>query len=454
MSGETSSSETDARRDSFVPTLGKYFPESLGTALLLAVLALVVTIPYLDTGTQIEMFSTGFFPLFTVQMLLILFWVLGASVVESPLFGQLLDSIVDVLPTSQAGIIYTTGFVSLLFGWINWAFGLIGGIFIGQRLCQRAKANGTPVHYPLVLMGGLLALVLMNQGLSSPGGLIMADDSGLANFMVDDAGSITMTGFLFHPANLVSSLVFVVTLPLVLVLLVPDEETEIEPLDDREKILQGSIAETFDHYAPLPREEWEVGDRLENSLLITMITVALGAASVTWYFASGGALTLPWLMFTLVVLGLLAQGPPMAFREKTEDATKWANHMAIPFLLYAAVFALLSEADLYGTIGDAIAGTGLPYVSSYVLAFVLGLLVPDPGSQWVIQGPAMVAADVDLVTSLVSVMYGAGVSNLWLAFLFASVLTIHGFDWREFVRYAGVVTGYVTVVVVALLVIF
>ncbi|WP_049927424.1 TIGR00366 family protein [Halopiger goleimassiliensis] len=454
MAGEPAS-PTDARRDeeSFVPALGRYFPESLVNALLLAIVALLVTIPFLEPMTQLELLSTGFFDLFSVQMLLILYWVLGASVVESPRVGVIFDRIAALVPTSQAGIVYTTAFVSLLFGWFNWALGLIGGVLIGQRLCRRAGENGTAVHYPAVLMGGLLALVVMNQGLSSPGGLMMADESGLANVLVDDVGSIAMGEFVLHPVNLLSSALLLVTLPLVLVLLAPSSD-DVRPLERRDSVLEGSIAETFDHYAPaVPRADWELGDRLENSEVITMIAVVIGVISFGWYYATGGDLTLPWLLFTLMILGLLTQGPPMAFRQKTEESTRWATHVAIPFLLYAAVWALLGEANLYGTIGDAIAGTGLPAVVSYVVAFVLGLFVPDPGSLWVLQGPAVAAAEVDLVPSLIATMYGAGVSNLWLAFLFASVLSLRGFDWREFVRYAAVVTVYVTVVVVGLLVV-
>ena len=454
MASETST-RTDASRDAFVPAIGQYFPEPFVNALALAALALVATIPYLDPITQLELFATGFFELFTVQMMLILFWVLGASVVESPRAGAVLDAIANALPTSQRGVVYATGFVSLLLGWINWAFGLIGGVLIGQRLCRRARENGTAVHYPAVLTGGLLALVTMNQGPSSPGGLMMADESGLANFMVDDVGAIALGEFVFHPVNLVSSAVFVLTLPLVLVWLTPDEEAEIETLDNRDRILSGSIADTLDHYSPgVPPEEWELGDRLENSEIITGIAVVVGVVSFGWHYATGGGLTLPWLMFTLMILGLAVQGPPMAFREKTEDATKWANHVAIPFLLYAAVVALLGESGLYEAVGDVIAGSGLPHIASFVVAFILGLLVPDPGSVWVIQGPVVAAAEVDLVPSLVAAMYGAGVSNLWLAFLFAGLLSIYGFDWREFATYAAVITGYVAAVVLALLVVF
>lgn len=453
MSNKTSTySETNDA--SFVAALGRYFPESLVTGIFLALLALLVTMPYLDPVAQLEMFGTGFFQLFTTQMLLILFWVLSATVVESVRIGAILDRIANALPTSQAGVIYATAFISLSLGWINWAFGLIGGILIGQQLCKRARENGTPVHYPLVLTGSLLALVIMNQGLSSTGGLMMADTTGLANFMSDTAGSIKMSAFVLDPVNLVSSVVFIVTLPLILVLLAPNTESEIEPLDEQNEILTGSIAETLDHYSPAPREEWELADRLEQSQLISFGAVGIGLASVIWHFASGGSLTLQWLAFLLIALGLLVHKSPMAFRMKTENATKWANHLAVPFLFYAGVYALLSAANLYGPIGDFLAATELTHVGSYLIALGLGLLVPDPGSVWVIFGPSLVATDIEVIPSLVSVMYGAGISNLWLGFLFTGILMIRGFEWREFVRYATIITVYMSIVLVGLLFLF
>lgn len=438
----------------FVPTFGQYFPESLVGAVLLAGLALVATAPFLEPLTQLETFATGFYDLFALQMFLILFWVLSASVVEAPRVGAALDRVADALPTSQRGAIASTAFLSLALGWVNWALGLIAGVLVGQKLCRRAREEGTAVHYPLVLTGALLALVVANQGPSSPGALLMADESGLANFLIDDAGSVAMSSFVLHPANLASSALFVVTLPLLLARLAPDDEAEIEPLGERDRILEGSIAESLAHYSPArTREDWQLGDRLENSRLISLTAVTIGLVSAGWHFGTGGALTLPWLAFTLVVLGLLVQGPPMAFREKTEDATRWANHVAIPFLLYASTVALLSEADLYGPIGDAIASTGVPGAASYVAALALGLLVPDPGSVWVLLGPALAAAGVDLVGALIATMYGAGVSNLWLGFVFAGLLSLYGFDWREFAKYATIVTLYVSAVVIGLLLI-
>lgn len=48
-------------------------------------------------------------------------------------------------------------------------------------------------------------------------------------------------------------------------------------------------------------------------------------------------------------------------------------------------------------------------------------------------------------------MYGAGVSNLWLGFLFAGLLSLHGFDRRTYLRYTAILTAYVSALVVAAL---
>lgn len=446
----TPHSETEAdpaEADSFVPFFGRFFPESLALSVLLALLALAVTTPYLGTLEQFELFSTGFYDLFALQMALILYWVLSATVVEAPPVGALFDRIAGLIPTGQTAIVYATGAIALAFGWVNWALGLVGGVLIGRRLCRRAHEEGVAVHYPSVLTAGLLSLVLANQGPSSPGALLMADAelAEMTGFLVDSAGAVGMAEFVLAPANLVPGLVLVTTLPLLLVVLAPDAEADRRELRT-DPLLDGDIAATLDHYTLPTRSEYTAADFLEQSRLISMAAVAIGLVSAGIHFATGGSLTLLWLLFCLMILGLLVHVRPMAFRSKTTDATRWANHVAIPFMLYAVVFALLSGAGLYGAIGEVLAATAFgPFLAS----LGLGLLVPDPASVWVIVGPALVAGEAELLASLVTVMYGAGLSNLWLGFLFLGVLSVRGFDPREFVRHAAAVTGYVSLVVLA-----
>lgn len=433
--------------DGFVPFLGSFFPESLALSVLLALLALAVTVPYLAPIDQLELFSTGFYDLFALQMALILYWVLSATVVEAPPVGALFDRIAGLIPTGQTAIVYATGAVALGFGWINWALGLIGGVFIGRRLCRRAREEGVAVHYPSVLTAGLLSLVVANQGPSSPGALLMADAemAEMTGFLADSAGSVGMAEFALAPANLVSSLLLIATLPLLLVVLAPDDEADRRELG-ADPLLEDDIAATLDHYVMPTRSEYTAADFLEQSRLISMIAVVIGVGSAGIHFATGGSLTLLWLLFCLMILGLLVHVRPMAFRSKTTGATRWANHVAIPFMLYGIVFALLSGAGLYDAIGDALAAGA---VGPFLASLGLGLLVPDPASVWLIVGPAMVAGEVGLLTSLVAVMYGAGLSNLWLGFLFLGILSVRGFDSREFLRYAAAITAYVSVVVLA-----
>lgn len=442
---------TPSGSDRFVPFIGRFFPESLGLAVVLALLALLGSLASLDPLAAVEHFATGFFELFQLQMALILLWVLSATVVWSRPVGGLLDRLVGALPTSQPAAIYATGVVALLFGWVNWALGLVGGVLVAQRLCRRAAADGERVHYPAVLTAALLSLVVTNQGLSSPGGLLMSDEEGTTNLLVDAAGSLRMGEFLLAPVNLVPSAVLVFTLPLLLVVLAPGDEADRTELPDVETVLDGTIAETLDYYTP-PADQDTVADRLEQSPALSLTAVAIGAVSLGAHFAFGGALTMLWLLFALMMAGLLVHWRPMAFRSKTTHATRWANHLAIPFLLYAAAHVLLREAGLYAPMGDALVSAGSG-VASFLAAVGVGLLVPDPGSTWVLLGPA-VAADLELVRAVTAVMFGAGLSNLWLGFLFAGILGVRGFAYREFVKYAGVISAYAALVVIGSLLVF
>lgn len=445
MATRHTTNETDEGGEEFVPFLGRYFPESLALSVLLALLALLVTIPYLAPLEQLELFTTGFYDLFALQMALILFWVLSATVVEARPVGALFDRIATHVPTSQPAIVYATGVIALAFGWVNWALGLVGGVLIGRRLCRRAREEGVAVHYPAVLTAGLLSLVLANQGLTSPGALLMADVAmaEMTGVFADSVGTVGMSEFALAPANVVSSLVLLLTLPLVLVVLAPSDKMDRRELGDG-PLLDGTIRSTLDHYTLPTRSEYTAADFLEQSRLISMVAVVVGVASAVIHFVTGGALTLLWSLFCLMILGLLVHARPMAFRSKTTDATRWANHVAIPFMLYAVVFALLSGAGLYEPIGSALETSPL---APLMTSFGLGLLIPDPASLWLVIGPALVASEASLLASLIAVMYGAGLSNLWLGFLFCGILSVRGFDWRLFTRYAAVLSVYVVAVV-------
>lgn len=435
--------------EEFVPQFGAYYPESLVLGVLLGIVALLVTVPFLPALKQFELLTTGFFRLFQVQMALILWWVLSATVVESQPVGAALDWLAGRIPTTQRAIVGGTALFALVFGWINWALGLIGAVLIGQRLCRRAADEDVDVHYPLVLVGALLALITANQGITSPAALLMADASGTTNFLSEDVGAVPLGSFVLDAANWLVVAVLVATLPPLLAFVAPDED--VTTIDEAELVVDGTIRETFAHYEVTTGEEAVPADRLEESTLLTATVVAIGAISIGWQWAAGEGFTMLGVLFALMMLGMLTQRRPLAFVERASDATRWVLHLAVPFLLYAGVYALFVESGLYAAVGDAVAATGVPTVVTYAAALALGVLVPDPGSLWVLLSPGVTETAASTADLLAAVMYGAGLSNLWLGFLFLGVLGVRGFDWRQFVRYAAGITAYVSAIVTAAL---
>ncbi|WP_440008230.1 TIGR00366 family protein [Halomicrococcus sp. SG-WS-1] len=445
-------SDADREPSGFVPHLGAYYPESLALAVVLGVLALLATTPRLDALVQLELFSTGFTRVLSVQMALVLWWVLSATVVESRPVGAAFDRLAARVPTSQRAIVAGTALLALVFGWVNWALGFVGAVLVGQSLCRHAADRGVDVHYPLVLVAALLSLVTATLGVTSPGALVMADPSGTINVLLDGAGVVPLGTVVFHPANLFVVGVLVVTLPPALAALAPDED--VTPVDESDLVVESSVRETLDHYAPDIDGEPVPADRLEQSTWLTAVVGAIGVVSIAWQWALGAHRAMLGVLFALLVVGLLVQRRPLAFVEKVSDSTRWVEHLLVPFLLYGSVYALLTESGLAGAVGDALASTGFPRIASYAVALVLGVFVPDPGSLWLLLGPSAAATAANVDGLVVAVMAGAGVSNVWLSFLFLGVLGVRGFDWRTFLRYAVGLTVYVSAVVAAAFLLF
>jgi short subunit fatty acids transporter len=378
------------------------------------------------------------------------------------------------MPAGPRSAVAGTALLGLVLGWVNWALGLVGAVLVGRRLCRRAADEGTPVHYPAVLVGALLSLVTATVGLTSPAALLMADASGTTNFLADSVGVVPLGAFVLHPANLVVLGTMLVTLPAGLALVAPtggdernagddaDGSSGVTTVDEVEPLLGESIrdvlARTGDEESESPEtdvegdEETVPADRLERSRLLTAVVVAVGAVSIGWQWSLGANVSLLGVLFALMMLGMATQVRPLDFVAAASDATRWVEHLVVPFLLYGGVYALLTESELYAPIGDALAATGLPAVASYLAALGLGLLVPDPGSVWVLLGPAVTTTAASADTLLVATMYGAGVSNLWVGFLFLGVLGVRGFGWRRYLTYAAGLTAFLSVLVAGALV--
>lgn len=430
-------------------TAEEYYPGPVAMSLVLVLGIVVATAGRLDAFEQAGAITTGFHELLTLQLALVFWWFLSVSAVESRRVGAVADRLADALAplaTGHSRVVATTAAVALVLGVVNWALGLFVGLFVGRRLYARAKENGVAVDYTPVVVAALSSLVVANQGLSAPAGLVLADD-GFVNVLAGTVGTVPFGAFLLHPANVLATGFLVVTLPLVIARVgaIDDEG------DDDASVSESSIAERFTAYRP-PSGELTPAERLENSRPLGYLVGGVGLLSAGWHFLTGGEATITWLLFVLLMVAVVAHDYPQGFVEKTTNATSWTLPVAIPFVFYAAGYVMLADSGLAVAVGDSLVA---PVVTTYLGSLGLGLLVPDPGSVWLLVAPFAASAGADAATVAVASSFGSGVSNLWLGFVFLGLFapSSGGLSTRTFVRIAGVVTMYTSfVVLVALLV--
>ncbi|OKY77814.1 MAG: Short chain fatty acids transporter [Candidatus Methanohalarchaeum thermophilum] len=437
MKNNTRTEDNDSGYNtSFVTFLGGYFPESMTLAVLLSIIVLLGSLTSIKLLEALELFSTGFFNFLELQMSLILWWMLPAIVVESERTGIILDKITEKIPPKEKYIVLITFILAFFLGWVNWAFGLITSILVGQKLCIKAKNNGNKINYHIILFISLLSLISGNIGITSPGALILTE-----NYL--EITNISIINFALNVQNLIIFSSMFLLLPLLYYHSTGKENKEIS---ERDLIINTSIKEKLKHHNIPPKDSWVPADYLEYSSLLSIIAFLIGTTSITWAWIHGN-ITMLGILFAILMLALISQKNPVAFMEKGADSTKWSLHLAIPFLLYAGTYSLLTKATLYTPIKNLL--NGIPVIGSYLIALGAGILIPDPGSLWFLLSPLSEVAGV--LNSLITTMYAAGISNIWLGFIFIGILGIKGFNWKEYIEYALLTTVYLSIVIILVL---
>ncbi len=422
----------------------RWVPDPFALALLLTFLAFVVVsivteAPYekliglwggrLSDGVLLKR-EVGLWRLlaFTAQMCLIL--LTGHALASAPAVARWIERVAAKVQTAEQGILLTA-LIAMLLGALNWGLGLIVGALMAREVGRAAQVKGIKVHYPLLGAAGFTGLLIWHGGLSGTAPLTMTQVSG----QIVEGQSLPLSATIFSPLNLIVSLGLLLTVPLLLVKMLPKEEARIPPPQEVEA-----------RFEPKPIQNPTPAQRLEHSRLLSGLFAFFALYYLFQYLRIIGLnrLDLNSINLIFLTLGLLLHGSPKRYAEAITEAARGAGGILLQFPLYAGIMGLLLGSGAMDQVAHLIAAqasTATFEPLTFLSAGVVNLFVPSGGGQWAIQGPLVLKAAENLGVpqgqAVMAFAYGDEWTNMLQPFWALPLLSITGLKVRALIGYTA-----------------
>jgi len=433
--------------DFFVKLVQRYLPDPFLFAVILTfvVFLMGITIAGQSPMKMVEFWGNGFWNLLAFSMQMVLVLVTGYVLASSPLFKNMLSAIAGAMKSPGQAIMVTT-FAALVASWINWGFGLVIGALMAKEMARKVKGT----DYRLLIASGYIGFLVWHAGFSSSVALTIATPK---HFLEKAMGIIGTSETIFATFNLVPLIVLILTLPFLTRLMMPRpaDTVEIDPA------LLTEMDQDFD----LGKNDTPA-DKLENSVIISMLTGIMGLAYIVYYFVSKGfQLNLNIVNFIFLFVGILLHKTPRRYLKALGDAVKGAGGIILQFPFYAGIMGMMSASGLAaimsGWFVNISNGVTLPFFA-FISAGILNIFIPSGGGQWAVQGPIMITASTELgvpmAKTAMAVAWGDAWTNMIQPFWALPALGIAGLGARDIMGYCLVAMLYSGVIIGGCLMIF
>jgi len=391
----------------FTELMRKYLPDPFVFAIGLTLLTMILAV--LVQGQGIVALTTswgkGFWTLlaFTTQMAVIL--AMGYVLATAPLTERFLDRIVMRVHDPRMAIIVAT-LVGGIGSYLNWGFGLVIGGIVARKLALSVKG----VHYPLIIASAYSGFTLYGLGLSASIPVLI---STKGHPMEAQMGVIPLSETIFSPTMLVTSLVVLITLPLLNAWLHPkpgQPVTEIDrALEERTRAAQAAVLADAD-------DEHTFASRLNNSRLLSGLIGLIGVVYVVLYFHGGGTMDLNLINFIILFLGIILLGTPIRYVEKLNEGIRTISGIILQYPFYAGIMAIMASSGLVNTFSEFFVKIATPHTLPFwglISSFFINFFAPSGGGHWVIQGPFMIEAAKAIGASVGHTATAVMLGNAW-----------------------------------------
>jgi short-chain fatty acids transporter len=406
----------------------RYLPDPYVFVAILTLLVFGLGVGLTDSSPldMVVHWGDGFWGLlsFTVQMVIVL--VAGYVLAISPVFKKLLSTLAN-LAKSPGSAILLVSFVSLIACWINWGFGLVIGALFAKEIAKKV----TTVDYRLLIASAYSGFIIWHGGLAGSIPLSIATaDHPFAGIM----GVVPTSETIFSTYNIIIVIALIILVPLLNRLMMPKpaDTFSVDP-----KLLEDEVEveEKKDRITP--------ADRLENSVLLSMLIGALGLVYLVQHFATKGFdLNLNIVNLIFFILGIVFHGTPKRFLAAIATAIKTAGGIIFQFPFYAGIMGMMVASGLAGVMSEwfvSISTAATFPLFTFYAAGLVNFFVPSGGGQWAVQAPIMLDAAQSLGVSYsktaMAIAWGDAWTNMIQPFWALPALAIAGLRAKDIMGY-------------------
>jgi len=418
----------------------RWIPDALVIVIILSAVAYILALiwgfkPEVGLGTRayksIQAWGNGFWVLLEFAMQMCLIMMTGYILACSAPVRWLMNGISGWSnPEKPWQAIVTMALFSMILAWLNWGISLIASAMLALFIVRR----NPKVDYRLLVAAAYLGLgCTWHAGLSGSAPLLVAtpDNFLIKAKLMDQVIPVSQT--IFHPFNIILTLIIVVVVTILMALMHPRPEKAfvVKPELMNQLKLYEAPPKPTKFESPSDWMNWWPGFNI-----ITFIGILI---YLIWHFSTKGvALTLNVINFAFLGLGILFHWRPWSFLKATEDAGKAVWGIVIQFPFYAGIFGLFKFTELSVAFTNAfvaISTTQTFPLWIYWYGGILNYLIPSGGGEWAVVAPYIVPAakklGVGMGTTVVTFAWSDMMTDMIQPFWAIAMLAVAKLHFRD-----------------------
>ena len=415
----------------------KYMPHAFVFAILLTLVTAVTSYAWLDTS-PLEIISAwydGFFDLLGFAMQIVLIIITGFSIALSPIIKKGIDGLARYIK-SPTQVYFLVVFIGMLLSLISFGWVVITAV-LARELAMRVKN----INYPFLIGCVYISMNSWVMGLSSSIPLLLNSEK---NYLIESGvleNTIATPYTLGSSLNIAMILLFVVGAPLLLLLLKPRKIQQKElkdfitnnAIEDEQSIKEEALS------LKLPFKS--LSDKLNNSIILQMIIVAMGLTYIIYHFKTKGLdLNFNIMIFIFLIVGLLLHKTPIRYAISMKRSSSNISGILFQYPFYAGIMGIMLYTGLGAKLGEVLASIATaetyPFFA-YLTGGIVNFAIPSAGGEFAVVGPSIINAVKEIgsglpqeeVTAMISrasmsVAYGESLSNLLQPFYMLIIMPI------------------------------